>query len=162
MFLDARGKPRPLELHGAGKTFERLVRKYGRDVTTRTLRDELVRQKLVVLKGKKLTLVQTRHHVSRESIAAESDLNFLTSLLTSTNFQVGRRAYLLRRSAVLTDEMKGVEMIKRVAIQRLETVLSSLSEMSADSRKSKRRELRPAPQLMVTAIVATEAEDKKT
>jgi len=92
MFLNTSGKPRPLDLYGAGKTFERLVKKYGRDVTVRTLRDEMIRRKLVVLKKNKLTLVQVGEKFSQDRKAAQSDLKFLTSQLTSTDFQLGRRA----------------------------------------------------------------------
>ena len=158
MFLSPRGKPRSLELYGAGKTFDRLVKKYGRDVTTRTLRDEMVRLKLVALRGNKLTLTQTSADLSHDRIAAQSDLKFLASQLSNTNFQLGRRAYLMRQSAVFAENSKGVEMVKRIAIERLETVLSSLSEMSEDARKLKTPRNRRAPRLLVTTIVATEAE----
>jgi len=159
MFLDARGRPRSLELRGPGKTFERLVKKYGRDVTTRTIRDELIRKRVAVLRHRKLTLTHQSGDLSHDRIAARSDLKFLTSQLTSIDFQLGKRAYVTRQSAVLAEDKKGVEMVKRIAITRLETVLSSLTEMSIDARKLARSGRR-GTRLMVTAIVATEAEDK--
>jgi len=158
MFLDSRGKPSALELRGPGKTFDRLAKKYGRDVTTRTLRVELIRRKIAELKGKKLTLVQKGRHFSNDRIAAHTDLKFLVSQLGSIDFQLGRRAYLTRQSSVLVEDKKGVEMVKRIAVERLETVLSSLTEMSVDARKFERSGRR-GRRLMITTIVATEAED---
>jgi hypothetical protein len=67
----------------------------------------------------------------------------------------------MRQSTVLAEDKKGAELVKRIAIERLETVLSSLSEMSVDSRNIARTGTRRAPRLMVTTIVTTEAEDKK-
>ena len=158
MFLDSRGKPSALELRGPGKTFDRLAKKYGRDVTTRTLRVELIRRKIAELKGKKLTLVQRGRYFSNDRIAAHTDLKFLVSQLGSIDFQLGRRAYLTRQSSVLVEDKKGVEMVKRIAVERLETVLSSLTEMSVDARKFERSGRR-GRRLMITTIVATEAED---
>lgn len=160
LFLDSRGKPKPLNPRGSKKSFERLVKKYGRDVTARTLRDELIRRGIVVQRHKRLVLLTQTGTISPDLLAAQSDLKFLVSHLSGIDFRSGRRAYVTRQSALVSADKKGGEMLKRIALNRLETVLSSLADMSVDARSLKPSERHRARRLRVTAIVATEAEDK--
>jgi hypothetical protein len=149
-------------MRGRRSAFEELARKYGRDVTAHSLRDDLVRRGLVAIRQSKLVLRQKLGTPSGDARAAEADLNFLASHLASIDFQLGRRAYVLRQSAIAADDKRTTEMFKRIAVARLETVLSSLSEMSADTRSNRKQKPRQSRRLLVTAIVATEAEDKKS
>jgi hypothetical protein len=106
-------------------------------------------------------LLQKRALPSGDARAAQTDLKFLSSHLASIDFQLGRRAYILRQGAISADDKRSIEMLKRVAVTRLDTVFSSLAEMSADSQREKKK-THKSRRLLVTAIVATEAEDKKS
>jgi len=161
-FLDTSGKPKHLELRGPRSTFEGLVRKYGRDVTALSLRDDLVRRGLVSFQQHKLVLLQKRAAPSGDARAAGADLKFLSAHLASIDFQLGRRAYVLRQGAISADDKRTIEMLKRIAVTRLDTVFSSLAEMSADTHHGRRKRNHQSRRLLVTAIVATEAEDKKS
>jgi transcriptional regulator with XRE-family HTH domain len=161
-FLDDAGKPKHLDMRGRRSAFVELARKYGRDVTAHSLRDDLVRRGLVAIRESKLVLQQNLGAPSGDARAAEADLKFLSAHLASIDFQLGRRAYVLRQSAISADDKRTIEMLKRIAVGRLETVFSSLSEMSADTRSNRKKKTRQSRRLLVTAIVATEAEDKKS
>src|SRR5690349_2231021 len=81
MFANQHGRPKPLTFVGANSQFEKLVRKYGRDVTARTLREDLIENKLVAQKGSKLTLLR-RGNIKNPSLsAALADLVYLESHL---------------------------------------------------------------------------------
>lgn len=159
-FLDTSGKPRHLEMRGGRSTFEGLAKKYGRDVTARSLRDDLVRRGLVAIRHKKLVLLLKQSAPTGDARAAQADLKFLASHLAPIDFQLGRRAYVLRQGAISAGDKRTIEMLKRVAVTRLDTVFSSLAEMSADSQGAGKK--KKSRRLIVTAIVATEAEDKQS
>jgi hypothetical protein len=161
-FLDSKGKPKYLEMRGSRASFERLARKYGRDVTARTLRDDLVRRGLVIIRQNRLVLLQKRANLSKDALAARADVKFLASHLASIDFQLGTRSYVLRQGAISADDNRAVEMLKRVAVARLDTVFNSLAELSVDSQLRRTGKSRPPRRLLVTAVVATEAEDKKS
>lgn len=161
-FLDASGKPKQLEMRGQRSTFARLAKKYGRDVTAHSLRADLVRRGLVKIRNQKLVLLQKHLAPSNDARAAQADLKFLSSHLASIDFQLGKRAYILRQGAISALDKRSIEMLKRIAVTRLDTVLSSLAEMSADSGAIAQKKPRDSRRLLVTAIVATEAENKKS
>jgi hypothetical protein len=160
-FVDASGKPKKLEMRGSRSTFERLAKKYGRDVTARSLRDDLIRRGLVTIRNQKLVLHKDAAP-SGDARAAQTDLIFLSSHLASIDFQLGRRAYVVRQSAISAEDKRTIEMLKRIAVTRLDAVFSSLGEMSVDSEGNSNRKRHKSRRLVVTAIVATEAEDKKS
>jgi len=159
-FLDIRGRPRPLDFRGSGWTFERLARKYGRDVTARTLRDELTSRGIAVVRQQKIVLSQTGEVYSTNAAAALSDLKFLVSHLAGIDYRLGRRTYIQRQGAVSAEGKKGIEMIKRIAIGRLETVLNSLQEISPALTQARKSSRAQTQRLLVTAIVATESEEQ--
>jgi hypothetical protein len=161
-FLDSKGKPKHLAMRGPRSSFERLARKYGRDVTARTLREDLIRRGLVVIRQSKMVLLQKRANPSGDALAAQADIKFLASHLASIDFQLGRRSYVLRQSTLSADDKRAVEMLKRIAVSRLDTVFSSLAEMSADSQRPGQKKRHKLRRLLVTAVVATEAEDQKS
>lgn len=159
-FLDSHGKPRPLQLRGAGASFSRLVRKYGRDVTVRSLQDELLRRGVVIENNSRLVLLQERSTRSSEAVAALSDLKFLVSHLEAIDFELGRRTYVTRQSSISAEGSKGVAMMKRIALERLDTVLNSLAETSADTRPARAHgKNRRTRRLLIKIIVASESED---
>ena len=160
-FLDTSGKPRHLEMRGGGSTFEGLAKKYGRDVTARSLREDLVRRGLVTIRHHKLVLLLKHAAPTGDARAARADLKFLASHLASIDFQLGRRAYVLRQGTISAGDKRTIEMLKRVAVTRLDTVFSSLAEMSADSQGAGKKKQK-SRRLIVTAIVATEDEDKQS
>jgi hypothetical protein len=161
-FLDTKGRPLHLQIRGSRTSFERLVKKYGRDVTARTLREDLIRKGIVRIRQNKLVLLQKGASLSRDALAAHADIKFLASHLASIDFQLGRRSYVLRQSAISADDKRAVEMLKRIAVARLDTVFNSLAAMSLDSqRRTQKKRHRPG-RLFVTAVVATEAEDKQS
>ena len=161
-FLDASGKPRQLDMRGSRSTFERLAKKYGRDVTARSLRDDLLRRGLVKIRSEQLVLIRDQAVPSNDARAAQADLKFLASHLASIDFQLGKRAYVLRQGAISAGDKRTVEMLKRIAVTRLDTVFSSLAEMSADSGENAHGKKSDSRRLIVTAIVATEAENNKS
>jgi hypothetical protein len=158
-FLDRHGRPKPLDVRGVGWTFDRLVKKYGRDVTSRTLREELTRRGIAEFKGKKLVLLPKALMRSQEATAALADLKFLVAHIGGIEFRVGQRSYTLRKGALTVDNPKSAELLRRVAVSRLETVLNSLADISIDLPKVARKKKHRPRRLLISAIVATEAED---
>lgn len=161
-FLDSRGKPKQLAMRGTGATFDSLAKKYGRDVTPRTLRDDLIQRGIVASREKKLVLLQDQDKYSEDSLAAHADLKFLAAHLNAIDFQLGRRSYVIRQGAISAEDKRAVEMLKRIAVTRLDTVFSSLAAMSTDARRNRKGKQLRSRRLLVTAVVASEAEDKKT
>jgi hypothetical protein len=159
-FLDARGKPKPLDMRGPGTSFESLAKKYGRDVTPRTLREDLTKRGIAMARKRKLVLIQDRSKNSGDAIAAHADLKFLASHLNAIDFQLGRRSYVMRQGAIAAEDKRALEMLKRIAVTRLETVFSSLSAMSTDSRRARKAKRGKSRRLLITAVVAAEAEGK--
>jgi hypothetical protein len=160
-FLERAGKPKQLAMRGPGATFEKLAKKYGRDITARSLRDDLIRRRLITIRHEKLVLLQKGVAPSGDARAAQTDLKFLSSHLAAIDFQLGRRAYVLRQGAISAEDKRTIEMLKRIAVTRLDAVFSSLREMSVESERDSKRMRHKPRRLIVTAIVATEAEDKK-
>jgi len=158
-FLDTRGRPKPLELKGTLGSFEYLVKKYGRDVTSRTLRDELLSRGIVSLKKGKLILGASSNRLRTDIVTAESDLRFLISQLDGVELQSGRRAYASKRISVEARDRKSVQMLKSIALGRIETVLSSLSEMSMETPRRNARPKRRPRRLIVNVTVASETEE---
>lgn len=161
-FLNSRGRPRPLDMRGSGWTFERLARKYGRDITARTLREELTTRGIAVVRQRKIALSKKGVSFSKKATAPLADLKFLVSHLAGIDFRLGRRTYILRQGAVSAEGKRGIEMMKRIAIGRLETVLNSLTEISPAHTSVKKRGHPQTQRLLITAIVATEAEGQES
>lgn len=158
LFQDARGRPRHLDLKGTRSSFEHLVRKYGRDVTSKTLRDELVSRGLASLTGRKISLNVANDRLRAEIASAETDLRFILSLVEDIALQSGRRTYNTKRIAVTAQDRKAVQMLRGIAMRRIETVMSSLSAMSTpQTRKSSSS--RRARRLTITATVSSETEE---
>lgn len=158
-FLDERGHPKALDLKGARGSFEHLVKKYGRDITSRTLRDELVSRGLVSLRDRKLFLVGSNNRLRTDIVTAESDLRFLISQLDGIDLQSGRRTYASKRISVAARDRKSVQMLKGIAFGRIATVLGSLSEMSTETPHRNSRAKRRARRLIVSVSVASETEE---
>jgi hypothetical protein len=159
-FTTKHGRPRPLNSEGGTQTFDELVRIYGRDVTKRTLRDQLIKQGLVVEKNGKLHLNEAAC-VTRNSSIETADLRFIASQLSAIDFAIGKRAYVTKRIALSAEGKKALMAMRQIASTRLETVLNSLESMSTSSSSSRTRKRPPSHRLLVTASIATESEEEK-
>lgn len=159
LFSIRKGTPRALHHRGARSEFGALVRKYGRDITKKTLRVQLIALGLAIEQNGRLFLVRkkpSRGHYA----AASSDLRFVASQLAHIDFELGRRQYLNKYVVVSSNERKSVEAMRQIAISRLGTVLSSLQSMSAESRKSQRSSS-SAHRLLVSTTIAVESGESK-
>lgn len=161
LFLGVRGRARPLLLRGSRGSFEHLAKKYGRDVTSKSLRDELVQRGLARVKDKKIHLARTGGRRVSEAAFAESDLKSILSQLAGINFGSGRRAYAIRHATVASYDLKTVQMLKGIAIRRIDTVLNSMAEMSSELQPLSAKKARRARRLLITAMIATESEEKQ-
>jgi Family of unknown function (DUF6502) len=158
-FLDTRGRPKALELKGVRGSFEHLVKKYGRDVTSRTLRDELLSRGMASLRGRKLILKGSINRLHSDIVTADSDLRLLTSQLDGIDLQSGRRTYTTKRIAVVARDRKSVQMLKSIALGRIETVLSSLSGLSMKAPRGNAGSKPRGMRLIVNVSVASETEE---
>jgi hypothetical protein len=157
-FMTRDGKPRPLKVNGPNSSFGRLVRIYGRDVTKRTLRDQLVRLGLAKELAGELWLNESAHP-SRNNVIDTADLRFVASQLKAIDFAIGRRVYTTRQISVTARNKKSVLAFRQTASGRLETVLNSLESMSSQADRSAARKTTPRHRLLVTATVATESDE---
>jgi hypothetical protein len=160
LFLDKQGRPRSLRIRDGKGSFEQLARKYGRDVTPKTLLDQLVRLKLVDFQGEVVSLLKTEATQGVDVAAAKADLKFLTSQLASLSSHKSRRSYVVRQSVIAARDLKSAGVAKRIAIERLETVLNSMNEISADRTPVSESKNRRLHRILVSAVVATESEDR--
>lgn len=155
-YLDRAGRPKALDCRGARSKFGQLVRKYGRDVTQKALRLQLVKKGIAYEKGGQLIL---RDHVSSRAVApaASADLRFVASQLANIDFELGRRAYSTKRVSILANDKKTVLAMRRVASARLETVLNSLESLSEQLQPRSRKRRAGSHKLYVTTTVALES-----
>jgi hypothetical protein len=151
------GKPRALSFLGARSEFEALARKYGRDVTAKTLRVRLLSLGLVAVKAGKLRLQREAQKPGNFS-AASADIRFIASQLANIDFEQGRRAYLTRRVSISARDKKTVLALRRIATTRLETFLSSLGSSSAGSRLKKDVDRNASHRLIVSSTVTIQTE----
>ena len=158
-FLDARRRPKSLELKGKRGTFEHLVKMHGRDVTSKTLRDELTSRGIAALRNRKIHLQRRGDRSRSEIVAAESDLRFLISQLDGINLHSGRRTYVSRRVSVEAHDRKAIQVLKAIALSRIETVLSSISEISSRPVRRLTKKNPRAKRMVITATVASETGD---
>jgi hypothetical protein len=156
-FRTKNGKLRALSFLGARSEFDVLARKYGRDVTAKTLRVQLMSLGLVAVKAGKLHL-QREAQKPGNSSAASADIRFIASQLANIDFELGRRAYLTRRVSISARDKKTVLALRRIATTRLETFLSSLVSLSAESRLNRDVDRKASQRLLVSSTIAIETE----
>jgi hypothetical protein len=159
LFLDKHGNPKKLRIRARKGSFEQLARKYGRDVTPRTLLDQLVRLKLVDLQREVVSLLKTEATQPVDVAAVRADLRFLTSQLANLSSHKRRRTYVVRQSVIAARDLKSAGVAKRIAVERLETVLDSMNEISADRTPISESRNKRLHRILVSAVVATESED---
>lgn len=154
----ARGVPRALGFRGPNSEFSSLVRDYGRDVTTKTLRTQLIMLGFAKERAGKLHLAKTKPSTIRKAAAA-ADLQFVASQLANIDFELGRREYATRRVLISAGERKSAEALRQIAQSRLQTVLSSLESMSANTRSRRTVNVPRRHRVIVSATVAVESEE---
>ena len=157
-YLDKNGRPKSLSIKGETASFESLAKRYGRDVTPRALRGELVRRGIATIKGEKMHLANSNGRSTQHFVDAQSDLNFLASYLAGYNFRVHRRTYAIRRGVISSTSTKDSKILRQLALDRFQTVLNSLAELSRDRSPNSRRDKQGSRRILVTAVVATEDE----
>lgn len=157
-FLDQQKKPKQLSLRSYRRGFHHLVKKYGRDVTPKAIRNQLVLGGYATEQDGSLRLTSEADRLKQRHSTA--DLRFLISQLSDINFQVGRRSYTTRRVAITSSEPKSVRVMRRIALERINAVLNSISELplQGSNRRSSPRSGKDTIRLMITATVATEEE----
>jgi hypothetical protein len=157
-FVDARGRPRSLTIAGRTSEFENLARKYGRDVTARTLRDTLVRSKLARVNGNKISLAEQSSSNNAVRQAGTSDLSFLSTQLASFDFQTGRRSFVSRHLSLPVKDSKSLKLFQRKAISKIETALGSLESVDLRTTRTRRGKAARGHRLLITTTVTSETD----
>lgn len=161
-FVDVRGRPKQLLLRGAKNSFEELARKYGRDITPRALLDEMARRGVVRSTKEFVALTKPASSSTREALSAQYDLKFLVAQLSAYDFSKGRRAFTSRRTVVTARSKKDASVLRQLALGRIETILSSLAEISAEKTSRESLPKKGLRKIQVSAVVAVDAEDSKS
>lgn len=153
-FTDRHGKARPLALKAGKNNFDLLVKTYGRDVTTKTLKDQLIQKRLAKEKAGKLELRSSEK--AQKKGDGDADLQFLASQLQDIDFQLGRRAYLTKKISISVTDRKSAQRIRRLAIQRLEPLLNSIASISPSPIGKPYRLKKPRFRVLISTAIATE------
>ena len=153
-FLNRSGRPRPLSYRGKNSEFSRLVRRYGRDVSAKSILEQLLRIGAVAERAGNLVISRNSDARSSEANAARADLKFLEAQLRQLRFRFGKRAYVTRSTSVGVQNGSMARRLQRTTIEKVHLLLSALDAMS-DQETSNRAA--PAHRVIVTATVATES-----
>jgi len=159
-FSGSPGRPKDLSFEGPSNQFEKLIRKYGRDISARALREELITSKLAIVKNGRLSLVGNSKTRRAPIIAALSDLRFLNTQLAPFDFYLGRRAFQTRYLSVTADDIKMLKLIQRKSLVRLEATLSSLESLKQISNYKKGARNERIHRLHIMTIVSSETDLK--
>jgi len=157
LFADTRGRPKPLTIVGPKSEFSKLTRKYGRDVTARTLRDTMVQNNLAKLSDGKIIL---REHGSPDIAtvtAGASDLGFLSSQLDSFDLQTGRRTSTSRQLSFPAKDAKSLKLLQRKAVGKIETAFGSLESVVLRTDRRPKRKGARGYRLVITTTLTSEA-----
>jgi uncharacterized protein DUF6502 len=157
-FLDRRGKPRALSFKGASSDFGLLVKRYGKDVTARALLEQMLRLQMVSKREGKVYLESRRRHSTTQLPAALNDLRFLVARLEDFNWLEGRRTFSVARAAITVSEKKTAQLVRRIALERIETVLGSIGALNIEFGTNKGRVQRKN-RLLVTASIVADVEE---
>ena len=157
-FSNTQGRPKPLTFIGANSQFVKLVRKYGRDVTARTLREELIKNKHVAQKGSRLVLKKLGKPSVGVVAPALADLDFLESHLAQFNFSQGKREFLERSLSLSTSELRLLKLAQRKATSKIEAALSSLQSLNRSLAGPEGSRNRRNYRLRIMTTIATESD----
>jgi hypothetical protein len=156
-FCTSRGRPRPLTYKGKNSEFSKLVRTYGRDVTTKSFSEQLLRAGMIRERSGRLSIASVQNGKSSEAWAAQADLKFLEAQLRMLDLRTGRRAYATRSASVQVSNRRVARRLQRVTLEKVRLMLTALDAMSErDSQAGGAKSHR----IVVTATVATESGSK--
>jgi Family of unknown function (DUF6502) len=159
-FLDLKGRPRPLSFKGSHSLFAKLVRQYGRDVTIKTLRDQLMSSGAALeQKGCMVISKRSKQH-SDHAIAARADLRFLESQFRNIDLRMGKRAYVTKRVSVWVNDKKSVRRLQREAQEKIDLMLAALSALSLPRDAIARGAPKSRHRVLVVTTIATESGEK--
>jgi len=153
-FCTRTGKPRALSYGGQKSEFTRLAKAYGRDVTPKSILEQLTRVGAVKKSSGKLVQIRNAATKSSEANAAQADLQFLEAQLGKLRLQLGRREYAIRSVAVPVENRKSASRLQRMTLDKVELMLNALDSMTFRERTNRRTR---AFRVIVTATVATES-----
>lgn len=156
-YLDQRGRPRPLKTKGSKSEFARLVRKYGKDVTTRAIQAQLIQMGLAKERSGQLTLLPSDRKRTAEVMSARSDLRFLQNQIRSLNLRIGRRAYETRSAVVPVADGRSALRLQNATLEKIQLMLTALDALTHDRRNAVKMRTKSAHRVIVTATVATES-----
>jgi hypothetical protein len=153
-FCNRRGQPRVLSCKGKNSEFSRLVKKYGRDVTTKSILEQLLRLGSVTEKPAGFVQLRRPSAKSAEMEAAQADLKFLESQLGKLSLQLGRRAYVTRSTSVPVRSQQTAGRLQRTTLEKIRLMLGALDGIS---HREKRQRPDQGYRVIVTATVAIES-----
>jgi hypothetical protein len=157
-FSNGRGRPKSLTYIGAGNQFEKLVRKYGRDITVRTLRDNLTKSKLATAKEGRLIVSNHPNRAGGRAGAALSDLNLLSTQLSQFEFESVLRTFVTRNLILPASDKKSLKLIQRKSVAKVETALNSLESLKQNLELSKNNRVRRKHRLRIVTIFSSESD----
>jgi hypothetical protein len=160
LFLDRRGRPKALSFKGASSDFGLLVRKYGRDVTARALLEQMMRSRIIRNREGKILLESGRPNSAAGPAAAVIDLRFLAARLEDFKWIEGRRTFSIAQVEIPVGEKKAANLVRRIALERLQTVLGSLGALKLETTTLDRR-ARKKNRVLVTASIVSDVEEGK-
>lgn len=157
-FSNGRGRPKQLTFTGEGNQFAKLVLKYGRDITVRTLRDDLTRNNLVATRKGRLILNDRSASVNTGTAAALADLSFLSNQLSQFDFGSVRRTYVTRNLTLSTSDAKLLKLMQRKSVAKLETALNSLESLKQTAALSKENRVQGRHRLRIVTVFSSETD----
>jgi len=161
-FIDSRGRPKTIQIRGGKNSFEELARRYGRDITPRAMLEELTRRGLVLVTKSRVVPTKVNSRAAREALSAGADLKFLVSHLSGFEFSRGHRAFSVRRGVVSARDVKGANVVRQLALGRIETLLNSLMEISTEKTAREKQSRKGLQKVLVSAVVAVDSEERKS
>jgi len=156
-FRDRRGHPRPLNFTGRNSELAKLVKKYGRDVSTNAVRLQLIRMGAAQEKLGKLVLTSPGVRRTGDSISARADLRFLEKQLRAFQLQAGRRAYVIKSTAVYVNDKRTAKRLQKTTLEKIRLMLAGLQSVAQLTHMKDSQHKRLLHRVIVTATVATES-----
>jgi len=136
-FRDDRGRAKPLSYRGKNSDFSVLVRRHGRDVTAKSILQQLLRARAVEVKAERLVISRKGLGTSTEAIAARADLKFLEAQLSGLRLRLGRRAYVSRSVSIQVADQKMARRLQRSMLQKIHLMLSAMDAISYQKELSR-------------------------
>jgi uncharacterized protein DUF6502 len=156
-FLDDRRQPKPLAYRGKKSDFAHLVRKYGRDVTIKTIRDQLLKVGAAREENGRLFVQVTRKRHTPDFLAAKTDLRFINSNLEHLSLSLGRRAYTTKRAMFTVQNKKLAKRVQREAQQKIQLMFGALRATAPAAKTRPHSSLRDSHRVSVSATITTES-----